>query len=363
MNRGRGRPGHPGAPAGFPYQPGNPLQTFQGQQDPNLVPVGSGGDGGGGSGDPNIAKIASLVHSALRPRGRLGSVAMCGVADPDFAPAPFNTLIPNDVEFARLENMAVSQRVTIYSSASSIMGQVVGSTFPPGPENTGLLQTPRFMMKINVGGGNGTAAQLITSPVGVPITVTGTNIYVTVGFYTDESCKNLVTPSTTNYAGTASYAFANIAVFMAPAGDYTGIEATRWFPSFPINNGAMSASGPGVYPNGPFFLNGPFRLKSMEGYASAANVGTRWLMFFDWPSQFTLGIPPNGTQPLFAFPVPVGNPFFLDCIESSRVFQYGMIWAVSSTEGTLTFDAASNFQFGIEIYSDLQSTTDSAPNF
>jgi hypothetical protein len=355
MNRGRGRPGHPGAPAGFPYQPGNPLQTFQGQQDPSSVGGGSGGDGGGGSGDPNIAKIASLVHSALRPRGRLGSIGLLGVSDPNFAPAQFASLTPTDTEFARLENMAVSDRVTVYSSASSIQGVVVGSAFPPFSGNTTDFFTPRFMMKIHVGGGQGAAEQIITAPVGVPITVTGTNIYVTVGFYTDETCAELVTATSTGYTGTASYAFANISVFMTPQGDYNPIKPTRWFPSSfenPMASGAANA------------VPGPFHLKAVEGYASAANPGTRWLMFFDYPASVVPGFPPAGTRPLFAIPVPPGNPFSWDCGESARVFQYGMVWAVSSTEGTFTGpDVASEFQFEIELYSDLQSANDPNQNF
>lgn len=78
---------------------------------------------------------------------------------------------------------------------------------------------------------------------------------------------------------------------------------------------------------------------------SAENTGgsKRWLMLFDLTA-----VPANGAQPVMAWPVPAEGVLLLG-FERPRAFGTGVCWAVSSTAGTLTVDAAALFRVHMEL--------------
>jgi len=102
---------------------------------------------------------------------------------------------------------------------------------------------------------------------------------------------------------------------------------------------------------------GPVRLRQVQGYNTGANAA--YLMFFDTANGNTIGL---GAVPLFTIPVggapaAPGAPlvFSNDFITSTRIFQYGLYWAISSTPDTYTADAADPFRVDIEIFGQIET--------
>lgn len=83
------------------------------------------------------------------------------------------------------------------------------------------------------------------------------------------------------------------------------------------------------------------RLHQLIGVNEGAS--SRWLMVFNSPTN-----PVNGAEPLFAFPVGAGGVAVLE-LPRPRTFSAGIAWAISSTAGTYTRDAAATFRVHAEV--------------
>lgn len=79
--------------------------------------------------------------------------------------------------------------------------------------------------------------------------------------------------------------------------------------------------------------------------ASLENTGgaKRWFMLFD-----LVAVPANGAQPVIAWPVPAEGVLIVP-LPRPRAFATGVSWAISSTAGTLTVDAAALFRVHLEL--------------
>ncbi len=85
----------------------------------------------------------------------------------------------------------------------------------------------------------------------------------------------------------------------------------------------------------------PVRFRAAWGANESASK--RWIMFFNTKPAF--GDPPqpgNFTIPVFSVPVEAGATFSLEPFDT-YYFDEWLVWAVSSTAGTLTFAASDDF--------------------
>jgi hypothetical protein len=352
----------------------NPITTYHREQGDDSQENPSGGSnsapaGGGGSanhpsgstrtsaaeaaGDKAIEKslttLLQLEQSQLKPLGRLGGtftlVAQINPADPGGS----GLYIP-DIEIARLEGKKAGTRVTLYSKNGPFLGESsVNPGSAVGPEDFAAFGNgfqPRVLLKIRVGGGNAAGGDNILQvvPAGVPVTLSGESIYVTAGVYLDE-----LGLSPFFMDGSPGSFSTTVSAFLSVQGDHTDQKSTQWVqPVTPLSNqGVISTDeGSAVY--------GPRHLKQAHGFASAANAATTYLMFFDWNGVPT-ALPPNGTIPLFTIPVPPGDHFSWDCISSSRKFEWGLVWALSTAPDFFELDGLSLARVDLELYSDLQT--------
>jgi hypothetical protein len=351
-----------------PYHyPNNPIDTYHRQQEGDT----------GGQGEPppppgkkhkerhreveheefgsaSMAKVETILNTMLqyeasqfKPRGRLGAtVLLTTVKDPS-NPTGDGLVIP-DMEVARLEGLKAGTRVTLYSKNGPFSGlSAVNPGTPLGPQDFSEFGNgfpPRVLLKILIGGGNAAGGDntLQVVPAGVPVTVAGESIYVVAGVYLDElGLSPFFMTDTGNFSVTVS-------AFLSVQGDSVDTMKSQWvIPVSPLAGVGGIETDLGIH------VYGPRHLKQAHGFANPANAATTYLMFFDWNGQPTT-IPPNGTIPLFTIPLPPGLHFSWDCITSSRKFEWGVVWALSTSPDFFVFDDASTARVDLELYADLQ---------
>lgn len=132
--------------------------------------------------------------------------------------------------------------------------------------------------------------------------------------------------NTTGKAPPASVS-SEITAFIAPGVDGETLRPSRW-------SAQTGASGQ--------VAQGPQKLLSVEGYNAKSTK--RWVMVFD-----ATALPPNGSFPLMAAPVPAYPDTFVLRRSDTRGFLSGVFWAVSSSPLTLTFDAAASLRVDAEL--------------
>lgn len=195
-------------------------------------------------------------------------------------------------------------------------------------ESEETLPPPRVLLRIETADGNdaGAAKTVMLANVGAPVTVSGSYVVVSAQIFLDELGLVQAGP----------HVVATVAAFIS-VGDGEDIQPTRWVvPKLPLQFAQQATLG---------FS----RMRSMQGFNAGA--ATEYLMVFDFPGP---NPPPVGTAPLFAFPVPAGDYFSDDFIESARVFVWGINWACSSTPDFLTVDAAALMRVDIELYAEQE---------
>ena len=133
------------------------------------------------------------------------------------------------------------------------------------------------------------------------------------------------------------------------AGESAKIQPTAWIlptlsgdPATPLSVGQQVITGPG-------------RIRQAHGFNAGANAS--YLMFFDTACGIpSLGTAPEWTIPLNGVTAPnAPETFTWDCIESARVFQYGLVWAISSTPDTFTADSTDPWRVDIELFNQTQT--------
>jgi hypothetical protein len=366
------------SPSGWPHggdalppyhYPNNPIDTYHAQQEgqpdsgdnePPSSPTGASSPAQKHRAASGSSAVTSAVvkraeaffttmlqyeQSQLKPRGRLGSTALLtAVTNPAF-PASADLYIP-DIELCRLEGIKAGTRVTLSSKNGPFMGLSNATPGAPvGPQDfalTGAGNQPRVLLKIRVGGGNraGGDQTLQVVPAGVPLTLAGESIYVTAGVYLDE--LGLSPFFMENFAG-GTFSV-SVSAFLSVQGDHVDQRSTQWVPpSVPLQDGGAIETDNGVE------VFGPRHLKQAHGFASAANPATVYLMFFDWNA-----FPPAGSIPLFTIPVPPGDHFSWDCITSSRKFEWGIVWVLSTAPDLYEPAIGYLARVDLELYADLQ---------
>ncbi len=115
---------------------------------------------------------------------------------------------------------------------------------------------------------------------------------------------------------------------------------------------------------------GPGKIKQIHGFNGVGtSAAILFLQIFDWIGADAAAIPPN-SQPLFAIPVPGGfTPYSWDCISSSRSFQYGLAYGISSTPMVYTpatafpgLGLSGPFEVVTELYAGGMQTLSAQPN-
>ena len=340
------RPLGPFAEGWDPYAPADPMgpPLPGGYPAPRAIPKDVSADQGSGDGSSSSdapSRIARLLERQLYVRGRPGGSVLFKY-DTSSLQNSVNSL--QWQEIARLEGQ-MPQRCVIYSTYSQF-GNLTG-TFAAISE----LLPPRVLLRIRVGGGaaGGASNAIQIVPAGVPVAVTGENIYVDVGIFLDEWGD--IPVSTANGFTTANGVINQLNItancFIAPGDPTITAQPTAWYrPSGPPPSTTWERSGLNVW-------QGPGRLKQALGYAAAGNAATDYLMFFDWPSGATLGSFPATSVPLATIPLEAGAPFSVDFSVSTKVVSQGLIWLLSSTSGTYT-STTDTAAVWVERYSDLQ---------
>jgi hypothetical protein len=352
--------------------PGNPIDSYHAQQDDDSQenPQKGGGSGSGGDGssetvtlhggstrssaasaasdkaiEKTLTNLLQFESSQLKPLGRLGgTIVLTAVPNPDIASA---TKLIYDQEIARLEGKKAGTRVTLYSKNGPFLGLSAITGDAVGAEDftsVGNGSQPRVLLKIIVGGGNTAGGDQVLQvvPAGTPVTLAGEALYVTAGVYLDELGLQ---PFSIDNGSTFSV---TVSAFFSVQGDHTDQKNTQWV--LPLAPLAQAGGIPNQFGG---LVYGPRHLKQAEGFASAANTDTTYLMFFDWNGSPT-AFPGVGNAPLFAFPVPPGKTFSWDCISSARKFEWGLVWALSSAPDFYDPDVGSLARVDLELYSDLQ---------
>jgi hypothetical protein len=172
------RPLGPFAEGWDPYAPADPMgpPLPGGYPAPRAIPKDVSADQGSGDGSSSSdapSRIARLLERQLYVRGRPGGSVLFKY-DTSSLQNSVNSL--QWQEIARLEGQ-MPQRCVIYSTYSQF-GNLTG-TFAAISE----LLPPRVLLRIRVGGGaaGGASNAIQIVPAGVPVAVTGENIYVDVG--------------------------------------------------------------------------------------------------------------------------------------------------------------------------------------
>jgi hypothetical protein len=258
-----------------------------------------------------------------------------------------------------------SYPMTIQSTVDTILVNVgIDANNNPilGPmPNQGLAPdgdpvTPRILLRVQVGSGNehgGSDVGEYILNATEPFEVVGTRIVVSAQIFSDEIAGNT---SQLTYGTVELDPSAQCSVVVTLGmGSPTGELATKWIlPQQPLSAGGTVQSCE------QSFL-GPCKMKQAHGFNA---VGTAadilYLMFFD-ATGFDVAPLGNSAVPVFTIPVPGGStPFSWDCIESSRLFQRGLAWALSDTPEELTLTAAATaglFRVDIELMASMQTIT------
>lgn len=134
---------------------------------------------------------------------------------------------------------------------------------------------------------------------------------------------NIISPLPLPVSGTVS-------ITPTPLPVIIGSVSTTWAPA---TVSALAASGVIKASAGDFY----------QAHGFSDQGSRRYLMFFD-----SAAVPANGTASWFCLRIPGGSTFTLDA-DRSRAFVNGLSWAVSTTPGTLTLDAAAQFWVQAEI--------------
>lgn len=344
--RRRGLQGGGPFPGGWdPNAPAIPLIPMPGgYPQPRAVPRDGSFDGteaGGASPDPT-SRIAALLERHALIRGRPGGSVRFQYSQASLQDS-VNSLAFQEV--ARLEGR-VPQRCVVYSSYKQF-GNLSGFW-----ATVAQLLAPRVLLRIKVGGGasGGASYSQMIVPAGIPVAVTGDNIYVDVGVFLDEWGDVPISTAqgftTANGITTQLNTEAN--VFIAPGDPTITAQPTAWYPS--------SGPPPSVTWERTHLpvWQGPGRLKQAAGYASAGNAAENFLFFFDFPKGATLGTIPSTAVPLIApIPLAAGAPFSLDFSVSTKAVSSGLYWALSTTSATFT-PSTDTAAVWVERYSDLQ---------
>lgn len=226
----------------------------------------------------------------------------------------------------RMENDGRSYAGTIYTSAGPIV-QPTGGGFP--------VANPRVVVRVRIGGGNraGNTSIYRYTLAGIPMSFEGTDVEVGVLIAPNEFADFGPPADATPFPVTVQSECAGFIAIGSNAGE--DLAQTAWHePASPLAASEVVQIGPG-------------RIHQIQGFNHDANLA--YLMFFD-----ATAVPANGTVPLFTIPVPGGDTTFSnDFIKSTRVFMYGLVWAVSTTPDTLTQSAAV-MRVDVELYQQTQ---------
>lgn len=211
------------------------------------------------------------------------------------------------------------------------------------------VANPRILVRAVIGSGNkGGGSAILTqfTIAGNPMQFSGTSCQVSVLVCPTE---NADFSAQTGLAPFSEEVTAEVTAVIS-IGASSDAQPTQWIP-----------------PSEPLAIFqqvtvGPCRLRQVQGFNHGNNRA--YLMFFDTTDVTALV---NGAVPLFTIPVggipspPGGDIVFSnDFITSTRVFQYGLAWIISSTADTLTADVADPFRVDVELFSQQQVlTTDS----
>jgi hypothetical protein len=326
---------HP-MPGGYPHPRAVPI-------DPSIDPS-SGDPSSSGSAGPShpAERIARLLERHTHIQGRPGG-SVTFEYDPSSLQASITSLQFQEV--ARLEGR-VAQRCVIYSSYTQFGN--LSNFFA----TLGRLAPPRVVLRIRIGGGalGGSSNVVQFVPAGVPVAVTGENIYVDAGIFLNEWGDIPLSTGQGFTTGNGITTQLNVTanVFISPGDPTITAQPTAWYPpSGPPPADTWERAANPVW-------QGPGRIKRIVGYAPTGNSDTDFLQFFDWPEGgSTLGTLPAASVPLLEIVIPPGENFDVDLSQSTRVVSQGLLWAVSSTSGqyTASTDLAAPW---IERYSDLQ---------
>ena len=213
---------------------------------------------------------------------------------------------------------------------------------PAGPP----VSNPRVLVRALIGGGNrggGSAVLTQYTIAGNPMPFSGSSCIVSVLVGPTE---NADFSAQTGLAALPVDVTSDVTAIIS-IGASSDVQPTQWLVPIPPLGFQLQVT------------TGPCRLRQVQGFDHGANVG--YLMFFDTADG---GVIANGASPLFTIPVggvpaaPAGDIVFSnDFITSTRVFQYGLFWAVSSTADTLTLDGSGEFRVDIELFAQQQVLT------
>jgi len=206
------------------------------------------------------------------------------------------------------------------------------------------VANPRIVVRALIGGGNKNGGSAIVTQyalAGNPMPFSGTSCIVSVLICPTE---NADFSSQTGLAELPNEITCEVTGIITIGGS-SDAQPTQWLVPIPPLGFQLQVT------------QGPCRLREVQGFNHGPNLG--YLMFFDTEDG---GLLVNGAFPLFTIPVgglptaPGGDVVFSnDFITSTRVFQYGLFWAVSSTADTLTLDGTGLFRVDIELFSQQQT--------
>lgn len=267
-------------------------------------------------------------------------------------------------EVARFQNRQ-SKPITIQSNVGTMLALTAAGPPPvyaPLPDLQGKLASqpaptvyPRVMLRIQTGSGNeggGASTGVYFHPAGDAFEVTGTQIFISAQIFSNELA------AFTGLGGGLGDPTELDPTLICPIsvtighGAPTSEMVTKWIqPRYNTSLGGLYLSGGTVADQATV---GPGRIKQVHGFnANGTTADILYLMLFDI-TGLESGVPPFGAFPLFTIPMEGGSaPFSWDCIPSSRVFQQGLGYALSSTGDTYTNPGAqpSYVRVDIELFS------------
>lgn len=280
-------------------------------------------------------------------RGRLGGTAVATVGD--------------WIEIARFI-VPEPEPVVIQSAVGTMLNVVPGLPAAPIPPlNFSAPAFPRVMLRIRVGSGNqrgGSDRAEYFCVAGEMIAVSGTYITVDAQIFGDETAGNQPEQVGGIYFVTSDFQ-CPVTVTIAIGSPSSAENPTKWLNQKNIDQTDVSEQ----------LFTGPGRIKQVHGYNAIGTATTiLYLMLFDIYGA-NGGAIPTGNKPLFTIPVPGGStPYFWDCVTSSRFFQLGLAYGISTTPGVYTpaepfgTPLAGVFEVVTELYSCAMQTLTSQPN-
>lgn len=214
---------------------------------------------------------------------------------------------------------------TILTTAS-IINQPSGGGFP--------VANPRIVIRAIVGGANlggGGDSLVMYSIAGNPLPFSGASCIVQALLWPTEDGPF---HETANIHAFPSSVNADVTGIIS-LGRSATLEPTFWHqPAQPL---AVSEQ----------VSTTPSRMRQIKGFSNAG-IDTVYLMLFDTADGVTEVV--LGSVPLWTMKVPNGATFSDDFITSTRIFQYGIYWALSSTPDTFTAYLANAFRVDIELF-------------